>query len=92
MHFCTECGTPLPYNNTTCHQCGNKTAALENKPPTPAPDKQSSSIKTAHIHGISGCTNYLLKGTRPIRGKKMATPGLDSIPAQPIQGMSQRKN
>jgi len=29
--------------------------------------------KTARIHGISGCTKYLLKG--PIREKKMATPG-----------------
>jgi metal-dependent amidase/aminoacylase/carboxypeptidase family protein len=31
--------------------------------------------KTAHIHGISGCTTSLIRGTRPIREKKMATPG-----------------
>jgi hypothetical protein len=30
--------------------------------------------KTARTHGISGYTNYLLKGTQPIRGEKMATP------------------
>jgi hypothetical protein len=31
--------------------------------------------KTAPIHGISGCKTFLMKGTRPIRGKKMATHG-----------------
>jgi hypothetical protein len=73
MHFCTECGTPLPDSNNICHRCGKKAAAPESKPTTPAPDNQPPTPpKTAHIHGISGCTNYLLKGTRPIRGKKMA--------------------
>jgi hypothetical protein len=74
MHFCTECGTPLPDSNTICHRCGKKAAAPKSKPTTPTPANQSPTPpKTAHIHGISGCTNYLLKGTRPIKGKKMAT-------------------
>ncbi|MCK9581860.1 MAG: hypothetical protein M0Q92_15630, partial [Methanoregula sp.] len=57
-------------SNTICPQCGKKTAAPVNKPAIPTPRK------TAHLHGISGCTTTLLKGTRrPSRGNKMATPG-----------------
>lgn len=83
MHFCTDCGNPLPDSNHICHQCGTKAAAPEKKagdtrprqsrPPTPP--------KTARIHRISRCTTSLLNGTRPIWGKKMATPGRDSKPA-----------
>jgi len=40
MHFCTDCGTPLPDNNTICPRCGKKAAAPESKPVTPAPDNQ----------------------------------------------------
>jgi hypothetical protein len=76
MHFCTECGTPQPDSNNICPQCGTKAVAPESKPTTPAPDNQiPTPPKTASIHGISGCTNYLIRGTRPIRRKKMATPG-----------------
>jgi len=34
----------------------------------------SSGRKTAHIRSISGCTTSLIRETRPIRGKKIATP------------------
>jgi hypothetical protein len=44
---------------------GSAIPAPDNKPTTPP--------KTARIHGISGCTTSLIRGTRPIRGKKMAT-------------------
>jgi len=69
-----ECGIPLPDSNNFCPQCGKKTAAPERKPATPAPDNPPPAPpKTAHIHGISGCTHYLIGGTRPIRGKKIET-------------------
>jgi hypothetical protein len=70
MHFCTECGTPLPDTNTICPRFGKKAAAPESKPMTPAPDNQPPTPpKTAHIHGISGCTTSPISGTRPFRGK-----------------------
>jgi len=74
MHFCTECGTPLPDSNTICPQCRKKAAAPEVKPAKPAPDNHPPTPpETARIH--SGCTTSMTRGTRPIRRKKMATPG-----------------
>ena len=66
MPFCPNCGTPLPDSKNFCPWYWEKTAAPERKPTTPNPPKP------AHIHGISGCTTSLVRGTCSILDKKMA--------------------
>jgi hypothetical protein len=78
MGFCTECGTRLADDKNFCPQCGEKVAGSGVKSAVSAPEGQPSPAslptpKTAHIHGISGSTKYLLRGTRPIKGKKLST-------------------
>jgi uncharacterized Zn finger protein (UPF0148 family) len=78
MGYCTECGASLADDKNFCPQCGKRVGVSDPAPgkntvsETPL-DQQQQNSGQAHFHRISGSTQYLIKGTRSLQGKRFET-------------------